>query len=119
MSAWVAHLEDDTRRAVIDAGTSVEVALSLAIAAQLRTRGNPESFINKIIIKANGMVGLYELWTSLGNPSAVSKSRITKQLAEIRNPAAHGGKAPTAEQAEKAIEIAREIVYEVCPIPEK
>jgi len=116
-SAWVARLEDDLRRAVIDAGTAAEVVLSSAITEELRRKRIAPGFVEQTVKDANGIVGLIDLYASLGHAPAVSRGKVADQLARVRNLAAHSGRVPTAQQADLAVQHARDLVRGARPLP--
>lgn len=118
LASQSALLEGDLRRAVIDAGTAVEVALSSAVARELRARKVAPDFIDKVIINANGMAGLLGLYEAVGNRSPVSRNRLNNELAEVRNKAAHGGHIPLETKAQIAIDHASAIVAHAQPLPQ-
>jgi serine/threonine protein kinase len=59
MQAIMALAETDYRRAAIDAGTASEVALSSAISGLLQAKEVPQEFIEHLILRANGIEGLF------------------------------------------------------------
>jgi hypothetical protein len=105
----------DYRRAVIDAGTATEVALSALIAKHLNTAMTADA-TERIITQANGLIGLFNLGTSLGQRFPVSRHRLMNQLAKHRNSAAHGGLVPQQNEAADAVTCARELVYAATPL---
>jgi hypothetical protein len=115
-ASWGARIVNDSRRAVIEAGTASEVALASAITKRLAATGVSEDFVQKAIVNANGIAGLVSLYGSLGGELAVSRNKVGDQLASTRNRAAHAGYVPTREETDRAYEIARSIVLEVCPL---
>jgi serine/threonine protein kinase len=121
VQAIMALAETDYRRAAIDAGTASEVALSTAISDLLQARGVPQEFIEKIILRANGIEGLFSEYLSLGNPAPVSRDKalslgaLRDQLAGVRNRSAHAGVIPSAEEATRAVELAHSIVTSAHP----
>lgn len=109
----------DLRRALIDAGTSVEVALATCIAESMANLGAAGEFIDGVIKNANGVVGLAFLYTKLIDALPVSQGRLASELAEPRNRAAHGGVSPEYEVAVAALRHARALVKAVRPLPEE
>jgi serine/threonine protein kinase len=122
--AIMALAETDYRRAAIDAGTASEVALSSAISRLLQDKGVPEEFIEHLILRANGIDGLFSEYLSLGNPAPVSRNKeislgaLRAQLAGVRNKSAHAGTIPSAEEATRAVELAHSIVTTAHPFEE-
>jgi serine/threonine protein kinase len=124
MQAIMALAETDYRRAAIDAGTASEVALSSAISELLRAKEVPQEFIEHLILRANGIEGLFSEYLSLGNPAPVSRNKqislgaLKAQLAGVRNKSAHAGTVPSAEEATRAVELAHSIVTTAHPFEE-
>jgi serine/threonine protein kinase len=124
MQAIMALAEADYRRAAIDAGTASEVALSAAISELLHAKGVPREFIEHLILRANGIEGLFSEYLSLGNPAPVlgnkeiSVGALRAQLAGVRNKAAHAGAVPSAEEAVRVVELAHSIVTTAHPFEE-
>jgi serine/threonine protein kinase len=121
MQAIMALAEADYRRAAIDAGTASEVALSSAIAHLLQAKDVPQEFIENLILRANGIEGLFSEYLSLENPAPVSRNKevslaaLRAQLAGVRNKSAHAGTIPSAEEAIRAVELAHSIVTTAHP----
>lgn len=104
LSAADARLGGDTRKAVIDAATAAEVALASYIADQLRDRGLQSEFIDEMIKDVNGLANLNVLCTRMGGKPGVSKGKLDKELANVRNRAAHRGRHQAeAKQTPQAI----------------
>ncbi|MGX1477476.1 UNVERIFIED_CONTAM: hypothetical protein RKD50_006284 [Streptomyces canus] len=116
LSARDAELGGDLRRSVIDSATAAEVALASYVADNLAARGLEQDFIDEMIKDANGIVNLHALCTRLGGDPVVSKGKLTQQLANVRNPAAHGGKTPTPEETTVARKHAETIVQALRPL---
>jgi serine/threonine protein kinase len=121
MQAIMALAESDYRRAAIDAGTASEVALAWAISDLLDAKGVPQEFIENLILRANGIDGLFSQYLFLGNAAPVSGTSeisigsLRSQLAGVRNKAAHAGTTPSADEATRAVEIAHSIVTAAHP----
>jgi serine/threonine protein kinase len=121
MQAIMALAESDYRRAAIDAGTASEVALASAISELLQAKGVPQQFIDQLILRANGIEGLFSEYLSLENPAPVSRNKVISQgalkaqLAGVRNTSAHAGTVPSAEEATRAVELAHSIVTTAHP----
>jgi len=116
-TGWDAAIAGDLRRAVIDSGTAAEVSLASSVAAGLSARGLAISASERIIQQANGVVGLVDLYESLGGNLYVSRRRVMDQLAKPRNDAAHGGQAPDKTGVENAMTVATSIVRTATPLP--
>jgi serine/threonine protein kinase len=116
MQAIMALAEADYRRAVIDAGTASEVALSSALSELLQAKGVPQEFIDHLVLRANGIEGLFTEYLLLGRPAPVSRNKeisrgaLMAELAGVRNKSAHAGTVPSAEEAIRAVELAHSIV---------
>jgi hypothetical protein len=106
----MALAETHYRRAAIDAGTASEVALASAISDELQEKGLSPEYIERTIHTANGLDGLYSLYSSLGHTLPVSLRNLRANLACVRNNAAHNGRIPSAEEATRAVEIAHAVV---------
>ena len=115
MQAIMALAETHYRRAAIDAGTASEVALASAIFDELQEKGLNREYIEHNIRIANGLDGLYSLYLSLGHTLPVSPGNVRANLAGVRNSAAHAGRIPSAEEANRAIEIAHALVTAAHP----
>jgi hypothetical protein len=105
------------RRAVIDAGTSTEIALSEAIRRRLRGLSVAEEPVAQALRNANGVVELYDLLAAIGATLPGSRDRLMDQLAGTRNRAAHAGRVPTLEEARRSLVVADEIVATLSPVP--
>jgi serine/threonine protein kinase len=115
VQAIMALYETDHRRAAIDAGTATEVALALAISGELQAKGLNPKTIDLIIRMSNGLAALISLYTTFDLTLPISRGRVMDQLANIRNFAAHAGRIPSAEEATRAVEVARTLVSAVHP----
>jgi hypothetical protein len=118
LSAKDAQLDGDLRRAVIDAATAAEVALALYVADNLEARGLEREFIDEMIKDVNGVVNLHALCMRLGGKPVISKGKLTQELANVRNLAAHGGQTPTPQETAVAREHAATIVRALRPLPQ-
>lgn len=124
VQAIMALAETDYRRAAIDAGTASEVALSSAISGLLQAKEVPQKFIEQLILRANGIEGLFSEYLSLGTPAPISGNKevslgaLKAQLAGVRNKSAHAGTIPSAEEATRAVELAHSIVTTAHPFEE-
>ncbi len=122
MQGIMALAETDYRRATIDAGTASEVALTAAISGQLTARGLNQEYIDQTIRRANGLEGLFSLYSSFGYPPPVSRDKpvsrnmVIAQLASVRNDAVHAGRIPASEEAARAVELAHALVVTVHPL---
>jgi hypothetical protein len=111
-------LAADRRRAVIDAVSALEVALSSQLTAKMLDRNMPHSAVERILKQANGISGLVSMYTDMsGAALPVSKKRIDNEVADIRNLAVHQAKVPTPEEARAVIRHCREVVNFINPLP--
>jgi hypothetical protein len=106
----------DPRRAVIDAATAAEVALSRAVRTRLAVNSPSDDEVENVLRRASGAVELYDLLRVLGGAQAVSRGRLADRLAGKRNSAAHAGRPPTWDEAQSAVAVATELVNAETPI---
>ena len=107
----------DRRRAVIDAVSALEVALSSQLTAKMLNRNMPQSAVELILKQANGISGLVSMYRDMsGVALPVSKKRIDNEVANIRNLAVHQAKVPTPEEAQIVIRRCRELVDFINPL---
>lgn len=106
-------LHGERRRAVIDACTAAEVAMTTRVL--LRT-GDTEH-VRQILKNTRGATELYDLVCALDSPvKGVSRARVMNELASPRNVAAHEGTPPTPEATRLAYEVALQIVRAYSPV---
>jgi hypothetical protein len=117
MDAHQAIVVEDFRRSVIDSATATEVAMAGKVSKTLTKQGISDDAVSKIIVKANGLVGLFDLLVSVGHSLPVSKTQLTEKLAKVRNHTAHAGHTPSRNEASQAYSCARKIVVALCPLP--
>lgn len=109
----------DTRRSIIDVATAVEVGLANAITVYLKKRRMPRDFIDGLVSGATGVVDLVGVYADLPMPACpASKKKIADQIASPRNQAAHAGVAPPSNAVVRAIQLGREILDAVSPLPQ-
>jgi hypothetical protein len=105
------------RRAVIDAASACEVALSESI--RERVPGSPDEAIDRQFRRMSGVVELYDFHLLAVRPiAAVSHGRLAGDLAGVRNRVAHAGQRPTKTEVKEAIAVATALVAEVAPLPQ-
>ena len=106
----------EPRFAVIEACTAVEVAVGRRVADSLF--GYPAEAREQILTNAGGLVGLIKLQDKL-YPRDKNRKRpnFSNSLAELRNKVAHAGKLPNTEEVIAALNAARLLLDEVCPLP--
>ena len=107
----------DGRRAVLDAASACEVALSESI--RERVHGSPDDAIDRQFRRMSGVVELYDFQVLAVRPiAAVSHGRLAGDLAGVRNRVAHAGHRPTKTAVKEAIAVATALVAEVAPLPQ-
>ena len=114
--ARAAFRREDYRKAVIDAATAAEVALSKVIRQRLTGAGRDAKAIEQIFKKTSGVVELDELYSVLDDPPPISRERLMNQVAEKRNEAAHAGISPTPDLARQSIATVSELLDAVTPV---
>lgn len=102
----------DYRRAVIDAGTAAELAMTEILDQHFAT--TEENIRDAILSRSRTLEGRATLIKEL--KAAQIPTDFTSGLKTPRNRAAHGGELPTQETAVKAVRIAAEIVEQAHPI---
>lgn len=118
---WLLYLSalrsHDPRQAIIEAETAAEVGMAHAIDDRLPALS--EDARGKIIMKANGAVGLAELLEAIDGSAApsVSIGRIKSQLAGPRNSAVHSGAVPSQAEVSQAREVAKSLLDAYSPLP--
>jgi hypothetical protein len=115
-NARSARTREDRRRAVIDAGTATEVSLALALETRMLDRGLVREFAEQVTERANGVVGLVDLYLREIGPLPVSLAKVKDQLAHKRNLAAHSGYEPSPNETVNAVRCAESIVESVTPL---
>lgn len=106
-------LHGERRRAVIDACTAAEVAMTTRV---LSKAGDTEH-VRRILRNTRGATELYDLVCALDSPvNGVSRARVMNQLANPRNVAAHEGTPPTPDATRLAYEVALQIVGAYSPV---
>lgn len=109
----VAHHSGSNRRAVIDAGTATELALTKIIEDHLV--GTPAIVIEQLLAGHRMLSNRLKLVKKLGAGSSVP-SETHKGLVEPRNVATHQGSNLTAMEAREALRIAAIIVDAAYPL---
>jgi hypothetical protein len=110
--ARVAIEEEQPRRAVLDAGTATEIALSRLLDDQLR---GVRSEVADLVRAQNRELG--RLRSTLKRRFSVELSNSLQQdLIDLRNEAIHTGAKPSIEQAQAALSLAREVVEQAQPL---
>jgi len=107
------QVNEDYRAAVIDASTATEVALNEGIANYVRHRGADAS-ISEALLKNKTLGALVQLAKKF---LLALPPNVKPDLVEIRNRVAHGGYAPSCDDAKEAVRIAHAIVEELDPLP--
>jgi HEPN domain-containing protein len=102
------------RRAILDAGAAAELAMGALIDKHLDDTNAGESVKKALSKRYRALEGNTELLRLL-RPGLLPE-QITDELIKPRNTAGHGGDSLTFEQAQKAVEIAREVVEHAYPL---
>ncbi len=111
-------LRGDTRRAIIDVATAVEISFADAITSHLYPRRLSGAFVDRIVTKANGLTDLFDFYKSLALPACpVSREKIMNQLADPRNKAVHAGSSPSTGVVSLAIQVGQEVIDAISPMP--
>ena len=114
-NARAAEIRHDGRKAVIDAATACEIAMSEGIHGKLVDR-NPQH-VDRAIESANGLLGLYRLFrVVVGEIDRPTSSTLTKRVSEVRNSAAHRGASPGVDDVRRSIETAAELIQAIAPL---
>ena len=100
----------DSRRAVIEAVTSVELALTTWAAAQ-------GSEVSANMKSANGFVSRLDVASAAGLQLPVTVDVANAELAKRRNAAVHEATEPAREEADKAMDLATKLVLAASPNP--
>jgi hypothetical protein len=102
---------------VIDSCTAVEVSLSRAIGAILKRHGLVEAAIERVLMQANGVDGLYRLLQSFDVDPGISRNNLQTHLAEFRDRAVHRGDRLDREAALGAYRSAAQLISTIDPVP--
>jgi hypothetical protein len=109
--ARVAIEEEHPRRAVLDAGTATEIALSRLL--DTRLQGVPGE-IAKLVREQNRELG--RLRSALGGFGVQLPPSLQQNLVKLRNDAIHSGDDPPMDKARTALSLAMEIVEQAQPL---
>jgi hypothetical protein len=102
------------RRAVIDAATAAELAMTTLIDKHLATANTDETVRTALMQRYRALDGRAALLRRLR--SEVLSAQLQRDLIDPRNRATHGGHSLTDEQAQTAVDMAIEIVEEAYPL---
>lgn len=102
------------RRAVIDAGTAAELAMTTLIDNYLVSAHTDEPVKKALLKRYTGLEGRSALLRRL-RPGLLS-DQLGRDLIELRNVATHGGQALTDTQAQTAVDMAMNIVEGAYPL---
>jgi hypothetical protein len=102
------------RRAVIDAATAAELAMTTLIDKYLATSNTDEVVRTALMKRYSALEGRAALLRRLR--SEVLSAQLQRDLIEPRNRATHGGHSLTDEQAQTAVDMAVDIVEEAHPL---
>lgn len=101
--ARAATLRGDLRKAVIDAATACEVALSTDLRATLTSHGLASDVTDKLLNR-RGADRLHELFVAVERAAGGHRKYLIKRVIEPRNAAAHAGHLPTTTETQIALE---------------
>lgn len=102
------------RRAVIDAGTAAELALTALVNQDFDDK-SVDPVLRRVLFGNSASLGRKKELLQALRPGVVP-STFQKQLIDTRNNASHGGSSPTLEEALRAVELATEIVEAAHPL---
>ncbi|MGV9834293.1 hypothetical protein ACWDUL_08870 [Nocardia niigatensis] len=101
-----------TRRAVIDACTGAEIALSY----QVRQHATADPIVvDQLLDQCKGITELAKVLDKIGGKTA-SRNSITEKLGNVRNKAVHAGWEPDEEVARNALAVAEKVVDFAWPL---
>jgi hypothetical protein len=106
--------DGQNRRAIIDAATAAELAMTTLIDKCLATANTDESVRNALLERYTALGGRASLLRRLR--SDLLSAQLQRDLIEPRNLATHGGHSLTDAQAQTAVDMATDIVEEAYPI---
>ncbi|UGQ39899.1 hypothetical protein [Rhodococcus aetherivorans] len=107
-----AVIAGDYRRAVIDAGTAAELAITELLDQHLSVVD--PTVADALLARARALEGRSNLMKALG--AGTEPKGFTKDLKNPRNTAAHKGHAPSKDLAERAIAVAVDLVEQSTPL---
>ena len=96
----------DTRAAVLNCATAIEVMLKKRIIAYFDSNAVPTCLKDHVLKKADGYRKLKDLCKSL-SISLAGMPNVQVDVMEIRHRVIHGGRIPTFEEANTALECTR------------
>jgi hypothetical protein len=102
------------RRAVIDAATAAELAMTTLIDQYLATANTDEIVRTALVKRYSALEGRATLLRRLR--SGLLSDQLQRDLIEPRNRATHSGHSLTNEQAQTAVDMAVDIVEEAHPL---
>jgi hypothetical protein len=105
-----------SRRAVVDAATSVELSLNRVFDDSLRALPNPIRGVIRSERRTLGAI-LNVLAKADKLPAGLTQREIMNNVIEIRNKAMHTGYTPTGDEAKTAARLAIKIASAVVPLP--
>jgi hypothetical protein len=104
----------ENRRAVIDAATAAELAMTTLIDKYLATANTDEIVRTALVKRYSALEGRTALLRRLR--SGLLSDQLQRDLIEPRNFATHGGHSLTDAQAQTAVDMAIDIVEEAYPL---
>lgn len=105
---------DENRKAILDASTAIEIAITRKIKSEFQERNINGKLQESLLKKYHSIGGRIELIQSLEIDLPCKIDDYKSFLAKIRNKAIHAGHIPSTEEARKVIEIAKMTVKALC-----
>ncbi len=109
LRAQSAEAVAEHRVAVMEACSAAEVASGSAIEGALIALGCPAKFADGVLRRARGIRSAHDVLLELNIPCDIQKNEV-KELAQLRNKAAHGAGHVDSEEAGRAVSVARTLV---------
>jgi hypothetical protein len=106
---------DQSRRAILDAGTAAELAMTTLIDKYLDHTNVAQEPVRQALARGYNNLGAKKELLKILRPGLLS-TRVQPDLIDKRNTASHGDDQITFEQAQVAVEIATEIVESAHPL---
>jgi len=107
-------VNSENRKAILDASTSIEIALTRKIKSEFQAKNISGKLQESLLKKYHSIGGRIELIQSLEIDLPCKIEEYKTFLAKIRNKAIHAGHNPNQEDAKKVIEIAKKTVKAFC-----
>lgn len=112
------RVNNENRKAILDASTAIEIALTRRIKSEFQVKNISEKLQESLLKKYHSISGRIELFQSLEIDLPCKIEEYKTFLAKIRNKAIHAGHTPSTEEARRVIEVAKMTVNEFCEVYE-